>query len=395
MMSEMHAGVPFKGELYEELTHRAILECHKWNLGAGDRPTMCRFPLIVSSRLWNELGDMAEALVQEAVNAERELLERPELHALLGLSKKTASCLRGAPWSDAPRYTRLDFHPTDDGFRITESNCDVAGGLLEASGVGSILASLLGIKAPADPAGEFADAFAQRLGRGANVGLAHLANYSEDRQVVLYLARRLQERGLKTWLFHPSQLRPGLQIATPSGSQSLDAVYRFLPGDWLEQLPSECGWKELFSSERVSNPLSTLLVQSKRFPLVWPELRSALPTWGRLLPETKAPVAKMEAETGWVLKPAFGHEGANIVLDGSTVSAVAGALWKRARRNPTGWVAQRRFESSTLDTPEGPRFPCIGIFVVGGRRAGGYARLSTTRVIDASAQEAVVLVEEE
>lgn len=253
MMSELTAGPLFENELYEQLTHRAVLECNKWNLAAGDRPITCRYPLVVSTRLWRELGDLAEALARESDAAERELLSRPELYSRLGLPKLTATCLQGLSWSNAPRYTRFDFHTTPDGLRITESNCDVAGGLLESSGVGAILASLLGRPPPEDPAGALVDAFARRFGTGAKVGLMHLAEYSEDRQVVLYLARRFEERGLKPWLFHPAQLRAEL-------FEEVDAVYRFIPGDWLEQLPTERGWRALFSSDRVSNPLSTLQI---------------------------------------------------------------------------------------------------------------------------------------
>ncbi len=394
-MPEFHIGKPFDAWIYEELTERAAVECFKWNLGAGDYPTTCRYPVVLGRQQWNQLASLSESLEQESGAAERELIDRPDVHGRLGFPKKTAAHLAKAKWSNAPRYTRYDFHLTHDGFRITESNSDVAGGLLEASGVGSILANILGRKPPDDPAAAYAESFLRRFGSGARVGLGHLGTYSEDRQVVLYLKQRMEERGLATILFEPAQLRPGLRAVTQSGLVELDALYRFFPGDWLQQLPATTGWSELFCSDRVSNPLTTMLVQSKRFPLVWSELASPMNTWKQLLPQTTEPSEDQLFEGGWVFKPALGHEGANILMDGVTPEMSASALRGVIRRQPHLWIAQRRFDMVPIETPEGQRFICIGVFVVDGRAAGAYARLSEKPVIDDAAQEAVVLVEEQ
>lgn len=394
MTPELRAGTAFEPELYQELTRRAVLECFKWNLSTGDQPTLCRYPLLLSPNLWCHLRSSAETLAEEALAAERELVDRPQLQVRLGFSRGTAEALRRAKWSEGPRYTRFDFHPTTKGFRITESNCDVAGGLLESSGVGGVLSELLGRGQLGDPAGALADEFVRRLGRGARIGLCHLASYTEDRQVVLYLARRFEERDLEPVLFDASQLRRGLYAQTPTGKVELNGLYRFFPGDWLEQLPSETGWRDVFSSECVSNPLTTLLIQSKRFPLVWAELRAKLPAWRALLPRTVAPAQARGRESRWVIKPAFGHEGADIALPGVTPGTAVAARRRAARRAPRRWVAQERFGLQPLQTPDGARFVCVGVFVVGLSAAGAYARVSETPLIDARAQEAVVFVEE-
>ncbi len=342
--------------------------------------------------MWDELGALAEALAREAHAAERELLSTPELHHRLALPAKTGKALRAGRWADAPRYTRFDFHLVEGGFRITESNCDVAAGLLEASGVGAIVAEELRRPRPEDPAGTLARAFLEHLGAGAQVGLVHLTEYTDDRQVVLYLAQRFRDAGLKPVLLHPRQLRAGLRCV--GLERPLDALYRFIPGDWFEQLPAETGWKALFGSPVVCNPFSALLTQSKRFPLVWPELEVALPTWERLLPETLEPTARLIASPEFVLKPAFGHEGADIVLEGHAAPAFARSLRQRACAEPHRWVLQHRFEMKPLETPDGPRFVCLGVFVVNEQRAGGYARVSDSPVMNPTAQEAAVLVEE-
>jgi glutathionylspermidine synthase len=390
---EVRAGAPLDAAAHRELTRRAVFECCKWTLAAGDRPALARFPLIISPATWSALATLAETLAQESDQAEQELLTRPELWARLGFSERTATWLRAARWSAAPRYTRFDFHPTADGLRITESNCDVAGGLLESSGLGALWASLLGRPPPDDPAGAFVEAFARRYGEGARVGLTHLESDTDDHQVARYLARRFKARGLVPMLHHPRRLRPGLAVATGSGTEKLDALYRFLPGDWLERDAPEDVGAELFASDKVTNPLSALLPQSKRFPLVWPALSSPLETWRRLLPEVRSPDEATGAPEEWVLKPALGNGGSHLALPGVTPAAHVAATWRAASKRPQHWVAQRRFDHQPMPTPDGPRFACLGVFVVDGRRAGAYARLNQTPVIDDTAQDAVVLQE--
>jgi glutathionylspermidine synthase len=270
----------------------------------------------------------------------------------------------------------------------------VAGGLLEASGVGSIFCRLSGRCLPGDPASVYAQSFLRKFGAGARIGLIHLTRYSEDRQVVLYFGQRLAEFGLSAILIDPTQLRPGLRAVTPSGVVELDALYRFFPGDWFARLPLRRWMVELFQSERVSNPLTALLVQSKRFPLVWPQLRCSLPAWRQLLPETVEPGSETEPRGDWVIKPALEHEGTNIAIPGVTAPKTLAAVNGKMRHSPHSWVSQRKFSMKPAATPDGRRFICVGVFVVDGQGVGCYARLSAFPLIDGSAQEAIVLVED-
>jgi hypothetical protein len=394
MTPDIRIGDVFEETLYSELIERAAIECFKWNLAAGDEPVVAKYPLLISRPHWNRLLTLAETLERESQEAERELLERPALHRQLGIPEATASCLSQTKWSNAPRYTRYDFHITDVGYHITESNCDVAGGLLEASGIGSIFCSLTGRSCPGDPAGVYAQSFLRKFGSNARIGLLHLTRYSEDRQVVLYFAQRLAELGLTAILIDPTQLRPELRAVTPSGVVELDALYRFFPGNWLERLPLRRWMLELFQSERISNPLTALLVQSKRFPLVWPQLRCSLPAWRQLLPETIEPGRETGPQGDWVIKPALEHESTNIAIPGVTAPKMLAGVKDKMRRNPHFWVSQRKFGMRPAPTPDGHRFICVGVFVVNGQGVGCYARLSAFPLIDGSSQEAIVLVKD-
>jgi glutathionylspermidine synthase len=396
-------GQPLAPECYARVVRRAIFDCCKWHTQADDRPVLCPFPLVLDEDTWERLARLAEALAREALAAEQELLLRPDLHRRLGLPRALGRCLRrGAglpPTAGGARVMRFDFHWTSDGWRISEANTDVAGGFIEAAGVTRLVAVCYPDCRPVgDPAGALADAIRDRVGAGARVGLMHLTVYTEDRQIMLYLARRLEERGLATCLFSPVQLRWNkgrAGVAADWYAGPVDLLLRFFPADWLPRLPALTGWQALVTGGQtpVCNPASAVLTQSKRFPLTWDCLATPLPTWRALLPETRSPrdVPGRE-DADWVLKPALGHEGLNVGIKGVTEPADWRGIGRAAYWFPGAWAAQRRFDVLALPTPDGPLYPCLGVYVIDGRAAGAYGRVGLRPLIDDRSREIAVLV---
>jgi len=146
----------------------------------------------------------------------------------------------------------------------------------------------------------------------------------------------------------------------------------------------------------VANPGVAVLTESKRFPLTWDHLSSALPTWRRLLPQTLDPRnAPWAADDGWLLKSPYCNTGDSV----SIRSLMTPRQWAAVRRavwfHPSGWVAQRRFETFAVSTPMGEVFPCIGVFTINGHAAGAYARISRRPLIDYSAIDVALLVRRE
>jgi glutathionylspermidine synthase len=396
-------GRPLSAECYARVVRRAIFDCCKWHTQAEDRPVLCPFPLVLEGDTWEQLERVAEDLAREALAAEQELLRRPDLHDRLGLPRALRRSLRRAavrgPTPGGARVMRFDFHRTAEGWRISEANTDVAGGFIEAGGVTRLVAACYPDCRPAgDPAGALADAVRDRVGAGARVGLMHLTVYSEDRQIMLYLARCLEERGVSACLPSPGQVRwreGRAEVASDGYSGPVDLVVRFFPTDWLPRLPAATGWEAFLAGGRtpVCNPAYSVLTQSKRFPLTWDRLSTPLPTWRALLPETRSPRDVAGPSDGdWVLKPALGHEGLNVGIHGVT----GPAEWRRIRRAafwfPGAWAAQRRFEGPALPTPDGPLFPCLGVYVIDGRAAGAYGRMGVRPLIDHRSREVAVLV---
>ncbi|HVJ21121.1 MAG TPA: glutathionylspermidine synthase family protein [Polyangiaceae bacterium] len=398
MLDGLTCGAPLSVAQFSELKERAVREAFKWNVSDGGVDTLLDFPLLLTRALWRMLSERAVLLAREAEAAEQELLERPVLRSLLGVPLALQRALGRTRSAPGLRYSRFDFHPTQSGeFVITEGNLDAAGGWNEAGGVTSLFAEHYPDAEPVgDPAGALAAALARRIGPHGVVGIMHLTHYVDDHQVARALAHAFRKAGLDSVHFDPSQLRnAGARAAALIGDdvRPLDAIFRFFPADWSCRLVASGRWFESAARPGTlwSNPLATILTQSKRFPLVWGRLATPLPTWSRLLPETRDPL--LVRRNGWVLKPAFGHEGFDVAVPEAMERRRLDRLWRRARLAPWAWAAQRNFGPLALATPSGFRYPCIGVYVVDGQPAGAYARLAERPLIDENALGAAVLVQ--
>jgi glutathionylspermidine synthase len=175
----------------------------------------------------------------------------------------------------------------------------------------------------------------------------------------------------------------------------VDLLVRYFPAEWLPNLPAATGWKSFLFGGRTPtcNPAYTIVTQSKRFPLVWGRLKTAMPTWRALLPETCSP-HEVSGPLGdaWVLKPALGHEGKDVGISGVTDADDWLRIRHAAFKNPEEWVAQRRFQALPLATPDGPLYPCVGVYIIDGRAAGAYGRMALQPLIDDRSREVAVLV---
>ena len=147
------------------------------------------------------------------------------------------------------------------------------------------------------------------------------------------------------------------------------------------------------SKTPLSNPGRGIIVQSKRFPLTWDSLKCALPTWRRLLPESRCPSQLREVESEkWVVKPAFGRVGEDVAIAGVSGTAEYRQILRTMRGEPGQWIAQRRFEVVPVPTDDGDVFPCVGVYTVNGKFAGLYGRAARLPLINENAWDVAILV---
>jgi glutathionylspermidine synthase len=208
----------------------------------------------------------------------------------------------------------------------------------------------------------------------------------------------MRRHGLRPLMRKPGQLNWSAGLAHIAGSRrhgKPGLLIRFVNTDWLPRLHRRSQWTPWFAGGKtpMSNPGTSVLIQSKRMPLIWDKLRSPMPNWRALLPETRCP-SELDAATlkGWVLKPVLGRVGVGLAMPGITEEAKYKKILGQAQRDPTGWAAQRLFQSVPVQTPQGPRHIALGIFTIAGRAAGGYARMTAKPLVDGYAEEVAVLV---
>lgn len=340
----------------------------KWDLQLADAATVAPFPLLLSEGAGRELFQLAEALARELHQMVDRLRQRRDLHARLAVPRAIRRFLV-PPFSDGPWLMRFDFHFTDEGWRISEVNADVPGGLAEAS----LLPRFFG-----RPFGDPSAAWVERvfkISNGGSIALLSAPGYLEDHQVVSWLLRELTRSGAQAHLAQPRLLewRGGVAwLRLGRSMQPLGAVVRFYQAEWLRE-------ERLFrgSATPICNPGVAVLAESKRLPLVWDQVGLPLPTWRRLLPETRdTPGGGGE----WLWKKAYSNTGDDVT--------------PRAPRWRRRWAAQRRFVALPVDTPEGPRVPCLGVYVVDQEAVGIYGRLARGAIVDWRAADVAVIADE-
>jgi len=398
---------PIDGRLFSEVRRAAIFECCKWDPQVEDVCTLSPLPVVLKPSAWRELVSLSEQLAREVITAEQEILQKAHLLKQLGLPWRLRRRLAAPEVASGQgrhsRLIRFDFHFTTEGWRISEANTDVPGGFNEASGFTRLMARHYPqTLVSGDPVERMAQGVGQAIGKAGTVALVHATAFTDDRQVMVYLARRLESAGHKTMLIAPDHFRWSNRKAvleTEWAKGPVDFVYRFFPAEWLPALPRRSQWWHLLggSETPLCNPGSSLISQSKRFPLVWNELPFRLPAWEALLPRTwavKEAAKRGLATESLVFKPAFGRVGDMIKMHGLTPEKDLKKIDRFIRRYPKMWVAQERFEAVPMVTPQGPVYPCIGMYTLDAKVIGAYGRCSRQPLINHLAQDAAVLIED-
>jgi glutathionylspermidine synthase len=394
---------------FHDLRTRMALSFAKWDPQTGDAETLARFALVLPVQVARQLFKLAESLAAEAFRAEAEMLHDPTAIAGLGMPRPISILLRDAakrsamPTPALARVIRFDFHPTADGWRISEANTDVPGGFAESSEFPRLFAEHFdSTEMAGHPGDELAKAILSGMGRsGRRVALLFAPGYTEDLQVTVYLADRLRKHGAEPHIVQPHQIdwRSHHAFLNAGGEKvPIDGIFRFYQGEWLSRRPRRPGWESYFveGETPTCNPGSALLIESKRFALAWPRLHTPLPSWKKLLPESVDPRAVPRRELGdWVLKPAYCNTGQNIYSPGMCPPRDWQKAYWRARHFPSRWVAQRRFETLPLETPRGRVYPCLGVYTINGRAAGIYGRLAQGPLVDYRATDVAVLIQSE
>ncbi|XHX78519.1 MAG: glutathionylspermidine synthase family protein [Stenomitos frigidus ULC029] len=397
-MQQWQCSALLNAESAAQIRRAMMLQGFKWDTQVGDVNTLAPFALILLAQTWRQLAYLAECLTQEMLQAEAELQERPDLWQALGLPRSLRQAMsQPAPWTPAAaRVIRFDFHPTPDGWRISEANSDVPGGYTEASNLCKWMSEQLPGTIPAgDPAGTLVDALVNQLPPAGQIAFLSAPGYLEDQQITTYLAQLAQQRGCVAHLATPDQVQWQDGSAYLHG-QPLDAILRFYQGEWLPR-SRQRQWVNFFRGGQtpVCNPGAALLTESKRLPLVWHHLQTALPTWKALLPPTHDPrQSNWLARPPWLLKTAYCNTGDTVTMRGVAKRLIYLKAVSQALLLPQQWIAQQQFENATIATPWDAMYPCVGVYTINGKAAGIYGQMAPQPLINFAAIDVAILIQD-
>ncbi len=395
------ASIP--GEKYSEYRYNVIFNAYKWDPQVGDHNTIAKHAVLMDQETVSQLEDWAEQLSEETMLLEEALIRRPELVKKLGLPReilKTLDRLSNYDRSRNIRLMRFDFHPTEEGWAVSEVNSDVPGGLAEASVLPRIASGFFdGYKPQRNVGKSLLQAFSNKIERDGTIAFVHATSYSDDRQVMEFLSDCFQEHGYHTVFAAPDHIlwQDRKAVCIIEGREGpIDGIVRFFPLEWMTALPRRSDWRGYFDCLTAScNHPAAILTQSKRLPLVWDETGVDVSAWRKLLPETRDPRSVRPQDGEWIYKPALGRVGEGISIKGAITDKERRNIEKAARRDHKNWVAQRRFASRPLTDSNGEVFHlCVGVFTVDGKSAGLYGRISPYPRIDDRAKDIPLLVSE-
>lgn len=389
------------GDQYSDYRYQVIFKAYKWDPQVGDQNTIAKHAVLMDRQTADQLETWAEQLAEETMRMEEAFTHQLPLAKKLGLPpkiRKAAGRISGYDRNNNVRLMRFDFHPTTDGWAVSEVNSDVPGGMAEASVLPALASRFFEGYGPRRHIGKILlEAFAERIGDSGTIAFVHATSYSDDRQVMEFLSDCFQAQGYRTIFAAPDHLEWRNQRAycMMKGNEGpVDGIIRFFPLEWLANLPRSSNWRGYFDSKTTScNHPVAIFTQSKRLPLVWDELNIQIPTWKMLLPETKSPGAVKPEDDGWIYKPALGRVGDGISIREAITEKEQTGIFKAVRRRPVDWVAQRKFISRPVQDTNGEAYHlCVGVFTVDGKSAGFYGRISPYPRIDERAQDIPILI---
>ena len=129
--------ISIPSDKYDEYRIDLMFDCYKWDPQFEDHNTIAKHILVLTKEEYEELKKLTEDIDKETRFAEEFLNKNIEYAKPLGLSsKKFYKDIQNMGNYNPNKHIRLmryDFHPTTNGWMVSEVNSDVPGGFAEAS----------------------------------------------------------------------------------------------------------------------------------------------------------------------------------------------------------------------------------------------------------------------
>ncbi|HLK41392.1 MAG TPA: glutathionylspermidine synthase family protein [Polyangiaceae bacterium] len=360
-----------------------------WDVYVGGHRRVEASPLVLSPEMHEQAARVAEGVVRAVggAAARAHADERERAHYRFDADTIRLAAASHAAGDDAS-LMRVDLLLDRTGrWRACEINADCPGGHNETVGLPR-LARAAGFGGGRDPSVvvEGLVARLEAMAGGGTVGIIYATGYAEDLQVCALVARTLAARGTRSILAPPTAPSLRGDDLFLRGQRVL-ALYRYFPIEWMSGQRNIDAIARAVERGRVQSLTSFAhaFTQSKvAFARCWETSRDGdvVREW---LPETHAVedvdrALLVSRRADWVVKRAMGRVGDEVFVgplfehDGEW-DAVVEQVRARAARGEA-WIAQRFVPQRPVATPWGPRLVTLGVYVLDGRFAGYFARVT-------------------
>jgi len=366
-----------------EIVDRLSIDYHMWNAYVDGRLSALAEPVRIPRRELDELAGLSERfarLIEKTIDLVR---GDSALLASYGFRPGLRRLLDSEPSSSPVALARYDAFRTPDGWRFSEFNCDVPGGVHEGAG----LNHLIGGNPSRFRVAELLVESLCRVTVRPTVAICYASGYAEDLEQCQFLRREWGRVGIRSVLCNPENLVWNGRDLRAFGER-IDVVYRFFPVEWMTGVGTIDALLSASRSGRLPmiNGFSSIIGQSKKTMALWHERLDRFGADERDLILRHVPKSegfriadldryRRERER-LVVKRQFGRIGEEVLM-GIHCSDEEWADWLDwPASEPGEWIVQERFDNLPLDVDGETIYGCFGPYVVDGRYAGLYNRFA-------------------
>ncbi|HLY12034.1 MAG TPA: glutathionylspermidine synthase family protein [Planctomycetota bacterium] len=366
-----------------DLVDRLSVDYHMWNAYVDGRLSALADPVRLPRRDLDELAALSERfarLIDRTIDLVR---ARPSLLSFYGFGARLRRMLDSETAPRPVTLARYDAFRTPDGWKFSEFNCDVPGGIHEGAGLNDLIGG--------DPSRfRVVDLLVDSLCRDTvrpAVAICYASGFAEDLEQCQFLRREWGRVGIRAVLCNPENLVWNGRDLRAFG-EKIDLVYRFFPVEWMTEIDNLDALLSASRSGRLPmiNGFWSLVAQSKKTMALWHEHRDLFDASERDLivrhvPRTEAfrigELGRYRRERErLVVKRQFGRIGEEVLL-GSRCSDPEWADWLAwPASEPQEWIVQDRFDPLPIDVGGDTLYGCFGPYVVDGRFGGLYNRFA-------------------
>jgi hypothetical protein len=365
------------------IVDRMSIDYLMWNAYVDGRLSALAEPIRLPRRDLEELAALSErfaGLLEKTIDL---VLRDRALLSFYGFNPFLRRMIESESRRLPITLARYDAFRTPGGWRFSEFNCDVPGGIHEGAGLNDLIG---GDRARFRVVEFLTESLCRDTVRPA-VAVCYASGYAEDLEQCQFLRREWGRVGIRAILCNPENLVWNGRELRAFGER-IDVVYRFFPAEWMMEVRN---FDALLSAAKsgalpMINGFSALVAQSKKTMALWHERIDLFDAAERDLilghvPRTEAfRAADLERyrrdRDRLVVKRQFGRIGEEVLM-GSHCDDQEWALWLGwPASEPEQWIVQERFDNLPIAVDGEAIYGCFGPYVVDGRFAGLYNRFA-------------------